>query len=251
MASILKVGEIKSKTGNDSISIADSGAITANGVLTATNIQTDSIKDDSGTRVLASDSGSAWNWGSGLPSGSIVQVQYFQKTDTANMSNIDVNTDYVLQDSSSPSTSTSTTGIIQVNITPQITNSKIWLQVQWFGEFTAQNLATNCMWFLYRNTTKLSPPSASNRNVGIAGSAISYSADDDASTPEQTFFQYFDTHGQTQSEVNSGTQITYKLGFRQSVTGSRVIATNRTIADSDTTAYERGVSSICAIELAP
>ena len=36
MASILKVGEIKSKTGNDSISIADNGNTTANGTLTAT-----------------------------------------------------------------------------------------------------------------------------------------------------------------------------------------------------------------------
>ena len=36
MASILKVGEIKSKTGNDSISIADNGNATANGTLTST-----------------------------------------------------------------------------------------------------------------------------------------------------------------------------------------------------------------------
>jgi len=205
-----------------------------------------------GSELINDNGGSgALQWGTGLPSGSIVQVQYFQKTDTANMSNILDNIDYVLQDSSSPSTSTSTTGILQVNITPQIINSKIWLQVQWFGEFTAQNLATNCMWFLYRDTTKLSHSAASNRNVGIAGSAISYTADDNASTPEQTFFQYFDTHEQTQSEINSGTQITYKLGFNQSTGSSKVIATNRTIADTDTVAYERGISSICAIELAP
>lgn len=36
MASILKVGEIKSKTGNDSITIADNGNATANGTLTTT-----------------------------------------------------------------------------------------------------------------------------------------------------------------------------------------------------------------------
>ena len=209
-------------------------------------IYVNSIKDKTNTRELASDSGSAWSWGSGLPSGSIVQVQYSQKTDTANMSNILDDTDYVLQDSSSPSTSASTTGILQVNITPQIANSKMWIQVQWFGEFTGQNLATNLIWFLYRDTTKLSHPSASVRNVGIAGSALSYWDDDNSSTPEQTFFQYFDTHG-----ISTGTQITYKLGFNQSTGSSKVIATNRTISDTDATAYERGVSSISAIELAP
>ena len=42
--------------------------------LTSPIVQTDSIKDDSGTRELASDSGSAWSWGSGVPVGSVLQV---------------------------------------------------------------------------------------------------------------------------------------------------------------------------------
>ena len=41
----------------------------------STTVQTNSLKDKTGTRVLASDSGSAWSWGAGVPSGSIVQVQ--------------------------------------------------------------------------------------------------------------------------------------------------------------------------------
>ena len=41
----------------------------------STTIQTNSLKDKTGTRTLASDSGSAWSWGSGAPSGSVLQVK--------------------------------------------------------------------------------------------------------------------------------------------------------------------------------
>lgn len=199
-----------------------------------------------GSELINDNGGSgALQWGSGLPSGSIVQVQYFQKTDTAGMTNILANTDYVLQDSSSPSTSASTSGILQVNITPQITGSKMWLTVSWFGEANLPSVVENMMWRIYRDTTVLTAPSADTRTTGISNMSISYH-NDGSSTPETSYFQYFDTHG-----ISAGTQITYKLGFRQSNADGSVIFTNKTISDSDSTSRERGISSICAIELAP
>ena len=55
MASKVKVDTIENSSGDSEIKI-------------------DTIKDSSGTRTLASDSGSAWSWGSGVPSGTIVQT---------------------------------------------------------------------------------------------------------------------------------------------------------------------------------
>ena len=46
-----------------------------------TGIYANSIKDKTGTRQLASDSGSAWSWGSGVPSSTIIQVKQSVKTD--------------------------------------------------------------------------------------------------------------------------------------------------------------------------
>tara|TARA_R100001463_G_scaffold29630_16_gene67418 strand:- start:103 stop:732 length:630 start_codon:yes stop_codon:yes gene_type:complete len=40
----------------------------------SSEIKANSIQDKTGTRVLASDSGSAWSWGSGIPAGTIIQV---------------------------------------------------------------------------------------------------------------------------------------------------------------------------------
>ena len=42
-------------------------------VIKSTTLQTNSLKDKTGTRTLASDSGSAWSWGSGIPKGSVIE----------------------------------------------------------------------------------------------------------------------------------------------------------------------------------
>ena len=47
----------------------------------STTVQTNSLKDKTGTRTLASDSGSAWSWGAGVPADTIIQVKQTIKTD--------------------------------------------------------------------------------------------------------------------------------------------------------------------------
>ena len=48
-----------------------------------TGIYVNSIKDKTGTRQLASDSGSAWSWGLGVPSGSVIECKMIQDTATS------------------------------------------------------------------------------------------------------------------------------------------------------------------------
>ena len=216
----------------------------------STTVQTNSLKDKTGTRELASDSGSAWSWGSGLPSGSIVQVQSTQygtaSGESGRMATLTHDTDYVLQSGGSTSGG-GASGILDVNITPKITGSKIWLQAHWFGEMDTDR-GYETVFFFWRSSssthTKLASFDHSGASMtGISASAQSYGhADDAATTPETCMMQFFDTHG-----INAETPITYKVGFRTRNSGMDILCTNRTIGN----AQENGVSSICAIELAP
>ena len=67
-------------------------------------IKVDTIKDESGAKTLVEQSGSNFAWGAGLPSGSIVQVQFHQfgglgDDEAGDMSSLSTNTNYVLQTS--------------------------------------------------------------------------------------------------------------------------------------------------------
>ena len=219
-------------------------------------VYVNSIKDKTNTRELASDSGSAWSWGSGLPSGSIVQVQFTQfgthggASQSSHISQVDANINYVLTAStSSPSTDGSATGILDVTITPKITGSKMWIQSQWFGEINSDS-PHDFMFFYWRSVgsthTKLHSSntggSPSAGETGISSPTRTYFDQHIGSTPEICFMQYFDTHGQ-----NAGQAITYKLGFSSGSGSFDDIYTNRTNSDD----AECGVSNLCVIELAP
>ena len=206
-----------------------------------------------GSELINDNGGSgALQWGSGVPSGSIVQVQSTQygtgASETGDMTSLANNTNYVVQASGNTSGG-SQSGILDVDITPKIYGSKIWLQCHWFGEMAIDN-PTDVVFFFWRNTSKLaSGVTANSPTVGEKGISMAtrtYPSSNADSTPEILFMQYFDTHGQTQSEINAGTSITYKLGFAVNA-GVTQITTNRTIGGT----HEVGVSSICAIELAP
>jgi len=178
-----------------------------------------------------------------FPSGSIVQVQSTQLTTSATTTLSSADANYVVMSGTATS---SGSGLLDVNITPKITGSKIWLQCNWMGECSVQGMVNNSMFFFWRDTTKLGNTNSSpgNRLIGISPPTLSYTTSDTGSTPEHCSLQYIDTHG-----ISAGTQITYKLGFVTRETGT--LNTNRTHADSNTNDYERGVSSLVAIELAP
>jgi hypothetical protein len=62
----------------------------------SSEIKANSIQDKTGTRVLASDSGSAWSWGSNAPKGTVLQVLSTQTStyqDATNAAYVDIFTD--------------------------------------------------------------------------------------------------------------------------------------------------------------
>ena len=189
----------------------------------------------------------------GMPSGSILQVQYHQfghPTDEAGaMGSLSANTNYVVQASGTTSGG-GQTGVVDTTITPRITGSSIWLQAHWFGELDAA-VTHDSMFFLWRSVgsshTKLASSydggSPTAGEIGISAPTLSYYADNVGTTGEVVSFQFFDAHG-----VSSGTSVIYKLGFATANgSGMNGLYTNRTQGD----ATEVGVTSLCAIEIAP
>ena len=79
-------------------------------------------------------------------SGSIVQVHSTQLTTSVSTTSISGSVDTVV---SNGAASTTGSGIIDVNITPKITGSKIWLQCSWVGEFGNASNAYNHMFFFW------------------------------------------------------------------------------------------------------
>jgi len=204
-----------------------------------------------GSELINDNGGSgSLQWGSGVPSGSIVQVQHTQFDTGAEHSTMSTNTNYVLQNNTSVSSASggSYSGILDVDITPKITGSKIWLTSHIFGEADADEV-WNLVFFFWRSVssthTKLTT-AISGKTVGASGISMATRTYNDVnanSTPEILNMQYFDTHG-----VSAGTQITYKVGIATPAAATKWY-TNRCVSTQSTT--EAGVSSICAIELAP
>ena len=81
-------------------------------------IYVNSTKDKTNTRELASDSGSAWSWGAGVPEGTVLQIIQSTKSDTSERYNVAFD--------DIPGTDQSGSGSIWcVKITPSATSSKI------------------------------------------------------------------------------------------------------------------------------
>ena len=175
-------------------------------------LKVDSILDTSGNDTVA---------------GKILQVQYT------------INTTYSSQ--AFATNSTEAIDNMSVNITPSSTSSKIFLQANWFGEFSNQVGSYNGMWGFLRDSTRVFPfNSGESRTYGISASNISYWGNQNVNTPEGAFIHYVDAPAST-------SQITYKLCW----TGSAyTMYHNRPVTDNNTAGYERGTSMIIAMEIA-
>ena len=129
----------------------------------------------------------------------------------------------------------------QVSITPSSTSSKILLTSSWMGEFGSSDAVYSTMWFFYRDSTKLGHAQTGSRSCGIQTAALSYWVNNADSTPESMYMQYIDSPSTTSA-------ITYKVGLY----GDRAhtLWTNGTVLDQNNSSYERGLSSIIAMEIA-
>jgi len=128
----------------------------------------------------------------------------------------------------------------EVSITPSSTSSKILLTSSWMGEFGNSDAIYSTMWFFYRDSTKLGHAQTGSRSCGIQTAALSYWVNNASSTPESMYMQYIDSPSTTSA-------ITYKVGLY----GDRAhtLWTNGTVTDQDNSSYERGLSSIIAMEI--
>jgi hypothetical protein len=129
---------------------------------------------------------------------------------------------------------------ISVSITPTSASSKILVMCGIF--FEGGTADHNWNWFLYRDSTEISAPSAGSRSSTIAMAGVGYFDSDQESTPAMVNFHYFDSPSTTST-------ITYAPGIA-STAGTQTVYINRTVTDGDSTGYERGISSITLMEIA-
>ena len=128
---------------------------------------------------------------------------------------------------------------LQLSITPTSSTSKILIQAHVFFEASVSD--HDAIWYLQRDSTSLSAPAAGSRKVGIAMAGIGYHGDDNASTPSTVHIDYYD-------EPATTSEVTYKVAVQAS--SARTFYINRTVTDTDTNGYERGISSITLMEIA-
>ena len=165
---------------------------------------------------------------SGLPSGSIIQVQRTQ-LDTAATQAFSANTDIAFTD-------------LTVNITPTSTSSIIKLECHLAGEFDDDDITWDHAMLFFRDTTALKHSgSFTNVQVGISALTRTYTDNNDGSTAEVGYYTYFDS-------PNTTSQVTYKVAINSRHAGTFYI--NTTVQTTDTDGSERFVSNIAATEIA-
>lgn len=168
-----------------------------------------------------------------LPSGSVLQVQHTQVTARSSTAAMGVS-------------ATVDVPPMNVSITPAATSNKIKIEVSMIGEFTLQT-THNVMFWLKRTiggtTTELrAPADVSSNSRGIAISTLSLDANQ-SSSPEHLSFVYFD-------EPNTTSQTTYQLVCTNGSQNGTVWRINSTVDTTSGQNYERGISVICATEIA-
>ena len=137
---------------------------------------------------------------------------------------------------------------VAVSLTPKSTNSNILVHVNWFGEVHYNNV-----FFLRRanadgSVTDLKGTGQSNQNAGLSIECNNYTNQNN-NTPGNCTIMFIDdgTALSKWSAAGLGT-ITYTLFAN--VQSTTALTTNRSIVDSNTTAYETGYTIMTATEIA-
>ena len=169
-----------------------------------------------------------------LPTGSVLQVQHTQVTARSSTSAMGVS-------------ATVDVTPLNVAITPSATSSIIKIELAATGEVSVVSAATNLMFWLKRTvggtTTELrAPADVASNGLGIAPPSVNLSNNID-STLEAVSFVYFD-------EPNTTSEITYQLVITNGSQAGAIWNINRTANATGGLNYERGISVICATEIA-
>lgn len=127
-----------------------------------------------------------------------------------------------------------------VTITPKFINSKIRIDVRWFGEVVS---ATDVTFGISRNGTPINLPTQEGSRYGCLGMPNqSYVQDDNDSTPEFSFYSTIDT-------PNTTSAVTYRM-IARNYGDTRTIWNGRVFSGSATGNYEQGSSEIIVTEYA-
>jgi len=175
----------------------------------SSEIKADSIQS-TGSRVLASDSGSAWSWGSGVPTGTMHNCVSMQKRDAVSSGAISAATDI---------------SGMTLDIHPTSQSSKVLI-------FVSLNIGTQAdsypAFFIVRDSTTLpiNTTVGTGTEVMFSGATVS----SHSSANEQINFHYLDS-------PNKNTSTTYKIQWRAMSTTTRTIKLNQahTLADDNQT----------------
>ena len=167
--------------------------------------------------------------------GTVLQTVVHQETGTTSFTSGTAPADLLLI----ASNAADSTSHLSLSITPKSANSKILLSTSIFFEGGASQ--HEFCWALHRDSTKLAAPAAGSRRTGIMMTSMGHVDADGNSTPDSVSFSYYDT-------PNTTSAITYAVSFNHSA-NSQVVYLNRTGADTDSIAYERGVSILIAQEI--
>jgi len=196
-----------------------------------------------GGSELINDNGGSGDlqWGTGVPSGTIVQTQFTQVTTKS--------TQTYSADTDTPIT------VLQVNITPHFNNSIIKLECYFMLEYDGSNEMNGSVGFFYRNTTALGNTDSSaggssdpgNRKVGVGTGQIQYWNADANTTPENYNLTFYD---RPNDGTNAIAQITYKFGISADAGGTMYINQAGTDSTDNSGYIERGCSYISATEIA-
>ena len=162
------------------------------------------------------------------PAGGIIQIQYAQKTDTGSIT-LPVGTPIAFTD-------------LSVNITPTSTSSIIKLEAMLCGEFGDADNAWNSVSTFLRDDVNVITQVGS-RTCGVGHFASPYHADNNANTPEWSYYTYFDT-------PNTTSQVTYKAAIEAGWINNDTFHINRTKDDTNASNYERLTSFITVTEIA-
>ena len=172
---------------------------------------------------------------SALPAGSVIQTVVHQTDAIASFTASGTSEELLIASNASDSTTH-----LSLSITPTSASSKILLTASIFCEANGSNY--NPIWSFFRDSTKLENSlSSGSRRTGIAMQAMGYYAADNASTPEMVNYQYYDS-------PNTTSAITYACSYVTSASNLQIFI-NRTVNDTDSNSYERGVSIITAQEI--
>lgn len=161
-------------------------------------------------------------------SGGILQVKSAQYTGTT---------------SYSVSSNGTNISVLDVNITPTSTSSKIYLACHLMVESGGGFDDHDHVGYFRRGSTHLKAPAAGNRSRGVSTWQVGYFGDDNASTPSTLGMQYIDS-------PNSTSQLTYGVVIQENASGSATTYINRSANDTNGDGYERGVSSLIVMEIA-